>query len=241
MSENLQICNEEPKDIYIGFNCFIERFLKNKKSIFSDNEVFTTENLKTIIDGFAKNPDESDSSFDEKIKKQLGNTPKAHELFAHIIWLWSLVASDMKQQSKIADINKWLDNKKIDENFSYSFNHGIMSTGQYHKTNKPLELVYIIYFLQKVLDNPEVDYVEIIKKGLKDDIEPFEMSFENGTTRKVAMYNILLHLFKPYDYSSIASFNHKEKIVDFFSKQLKPDFEETDDLDAKYSKVKKSV
>ena len=227
------------KDIYEGFNSFKDRFLENKKSIFSDNQVFTKENLNKIIEGFAKNPDESDKSFDEKIKIQLGNATEVHELFAHIIWLWSLVASDMKQIGKIADINKWLDNdKKIDENFSYSFNHGIMSTGQYHKTNKPLELVYIIYFLQKVLDNPEIDYVEIIKKGLKDDIEPFEMSFENGTTRKVAMYNILLHLFKPEYYSSIASFNHKEKIVDFFSTQLEINFEKMDDMDDKYFKVK---
>src|SRR5574344_1036495 len=135
------------KDIYEGFNSFKDRFLENKKSIFSDNQVFTKENLNKIIEGFAKNPDESDKSFDEKIKIQLGNATEVHELFAHIIWLWSLVASDMKQIGKIADINKWLDNdKKIDENFSYSFNHGIMSTGQYHKTNKPLELVYIIYF-----------------------------------------------------------------------------------------------
>ena len=151
------------KDIYEGFNSFKDRFLENKKSIFSDNQVFTKENLNKIIEGFAKNPDESDKSFDEKIKIQLGNATEVHELFAHIIWLWSLVASDMKQIGKIADINKWLDNdKKINENFPYSFNHGIMSTGQYHKTNQPLELVYIIYFLQKVLDNPERPFMVVL-------------------------------------------------------------------------------
>lgn len=227
------------EDLYGGFNSFKEKFLKNKKSIFSEMEVFTEQNLKKIIDGFAKNPDESDESFDEKIKKQLGNTPEVHELFAHIIWLWSLVASDMKQISKIADINKWLrDDNQINEKFSYSFDHGIMSTGQYHKTNKPLELVYIIYFLEKVLQNPTKDYIEIIKEGVKEDIEPFEMNFENGTTRKVAMYNILLHLFQPDYFSSIASFNHKFQIVDFFSKQLDIKFEVNDDLDDKYFKVK---
>ena len=56
------------KDIYEGFNSFKDRFLENKKSIFSDNQVFTKENLNKIIEGFAKNPDESDKSFDEKIK-----------------------------------------------------------------------------------------------------------------------------------------------------------------------------
>lgn len=244
MSEEIKICANEVKDIYTGFEFFKIRFLQNKRSIFSDKEVFTKDNLKKIIDGFAKNPDESDNSFDEKIKKQLGNAPEVHELFAHIIWLWSLVASDMKQQSKVEDINKWLENgKKIDTNFILSFDHGIMSTGQYHKTNKPLELVYIIYFLDKVLQNEATtveDYIQIIKNGVKDNIEPFEMSFENGTTRKVAMYNILLHLFNPSYYSSIASFNHKEKIVDFFSNQYDVKLEVHDDLDDKYFKVKKT-
>jgi len=230
------------KDIYEGFNSFKEKFLINKESIFrdtSDTKVFTAENLNKIIQGFVKNPDESDKSFDEKIKKQLGNTPEVHELFAHIIWLWSLVASDMKQESKLEDINKWLtDNNKVDKSFPYSFDHGIMSTGQYHKTNKPLELIYIIYFLQKVLDKPKSNYIEIIKQGLKDGIDPYEMSFENGTTRKVAMYNILLHLLDPIHYASIASFKHKEQIVDFFSKQLDITFASNDDLDAKLYKVK---
>lgn len=241
MNEMIKICDNEIKDIYTGFKCFKIRFLQNKKSIFSDNEVFNLDNIAKLIDGFARNPDESDSTFDEKIKKQLGNAPEVHELFAHIIWLWSLVASDMKQQSKIEDINKWLeDGKKIDEKFNLSFNHGIMSTGQYHKTNKPLELIYIIYFLYKVLKNEasNVDYVQIIKHGVKEDIEPFEMSFENGTSRKVAMYNILLHLFNADYYSSIASYNHKEKIIYFFSNQYDVIFAVNDDLDDKYYKVK---
>ena len=229
----------ENKNIYSEFNRFKQIFLVDKKSIFSDKNVFTPKNLETIINNFVKKPDESDNSFDEKIKKQLGDTPEVHELFAHIIWLWSLVASDMKQQSKIDDINKWLgDELKKTKDFDFSFDHGIMSTGQYHKTNKPLELVYIIYFLEKVLESSEVDYIKIIKEGLKEGIEPYEMSFKNGTTRKVAMYNILLHLFKPEYYSSIASFNHKEKIVDFFSNQLSITFDITDDLDDKYFKVK---
>ena len=231
------------KDIYEIFNDFKTIFLVEKRSLFSDNQVFTLENLEKIIHGFAKNPDESDKNFDEKIKKQLGNTPEVHELFAHIIWLWSLVASDMKQISKIADINKWLsDENKIDETCIYTFNHGIMNTGQYHKTNKPLELVYIIYFLEKVLKNTDANirYDQIIRNGLKENIEPFEMSFENGTARKVAMYNILLHLFKPSDYLSIASFKHKVQIVKFFSNQLSIKFEANDDLDTRLLITKKA-
>ena len=42
------------KDIYEGFNSFKDRFLENKKSIFSDNQVFTKENLNKITGDFCK-------------------------------------------------------------------------------------------------------------------------------------------------------------------------------------------
>ena len=74
MSEKIKVCENEVKDIYSGFECFKIRFLENKKSIFSENQVFTKENLQKIIDGFAKNPDESDSSFEENKHKCHSNS-----------------------------------------------------------------------------------------------------------------------------------------------------------------------
>jgi 5-methylcytosine-specific restriction endonuclease McrBC GTP-binding regulatory subunit McrB len=236
MSKENKICQDEINDIYEAFECFKARFLKDQKSIFSNNKIFTSKNLEKIIQGFVNNPDESDSSFDEKIKKQLKNEENVHELFAHIIWLWSLVASDMKQKSKQADVNKWLsDSNKIKENNKFFFNHGIMSTGQYHKTNKPAELIYIIRFLEKVLDEKTDDYVDIIKKGVDSSSEKEKVKI-GTSSKKVAMYNILLHLIDPNNYSSIASFGHKERIVNFFASHFDITFD-TDDLDNKFKIV----
>jgi len=214
MSEENRICNEI-KDIYDGFNCFKERFLKQHKSLFSENEIFTKDNLKIITN--------SDTF------EQLDNSSEVHELFAHIIWLWSLVASDMKQESKIADVNKWLiaDNK-IEEENNFFFNHGIMSTGQYHKTNKSAELIFIIKFLDKVInlsEKEDINYIEILQK----------IKIANST-KKVAMYNILLHLLDPNAYVAIASYNHKEKIVNFFGTHFNIEFE-SDDLDERFNQV----
>ena len=59
------------------------------------------------------------------------------------------------------------------------------------------------------------------------------------STKKVAMYNILLHLFAPKDYERIASYGHKEKIVNFFSEQLEDlDFNDTSDLDDRLQKIR---
>lgn len=76
--------NNSKKDIYEAFNEFKNRFLDNKISIFSERVVFTKDNLDK---GFVSNPDESDNTFNDKIRKQLGNSKETHELFAHAIWL----------------------------------------------------------------------------------------------------------------------------------------------------------
>ncbi len=244
MSDENKICNEDIKDIYDGFNCFKERFLKQHKSLFSENEIFTTENLNKIIEGFVNKPDESSDTFDNKIKKQLGNSSEAHELFAHIIWLWSLAASDMKQSSKIDDINKWLsEDKQIEESNQFSFSKGIMSTGQYHKTNKPAELIFIIKFLDKVIkssDEEDINYIEILQNGVDDNTTEKQKVKIGNSTKKVAMYNILLHLLNPNIYPSIASYNHKEKIVNFFGTHFNIQFE-SDDLDEKFRCVWKKA
>jgi hypothetical protein len=214
-------CTNEIKNIYDAIECFKQRFLVNHMSIFTDSEVFTQDNLAIIVDRFVNNPDESNSSFDEKIKKQLGEKIEVHELFAHVIWLWSIFASDMTQEGKINDINKWLpEDKKISNKFLFVFNHGIGSTGQYHKTNKPAELVYIIRFFQQVITSSEpVDYVNLLKSGVATGAAPQEVKVGNSV-KKVAMYNILLHLFDPNNFETIASYGHKEKIASFFESQF---------------------
>ena len=233
MSEILEKCKEEKfKTIYEAFECFKESFLLNGKSIFSGKEnILTKKNLEDIIKNFDENPDETKKnddgtkkSFDDKIKNQIETTEEVKELFAHAVWLWGIFASDMRQDSKVNDVSKWLNENIYTKESKFSFNYGIGSTGQYHKTNKPLELVYIINFFKKVIEkqkestNGKIDFIEIIKQPLKDNIEANEMYFRDNSnnSKKVSMYNILLHLFAPNDYARIASYGHKEKLVQFF-------------------------
>lgn len=235
MSEILEKCKEEKfKTIYEAFECFKENFLLNGKSIFTEKKVLNIDNLELIINGFDENPDNSKESFDEKIKRQIDNKEEVKELFAHAIWLWGIFASDMRQDSKVNDVSKWLNENIYTKESKFSFKEGIGSTGQYHKTNKPLELVYIIQFFKKVLenrDNEDFDFIEIIKQPLKDNIKANEMYFKNDSSnfKKVSMYNILLHLFAPKDYARIASYGHKEKLVQFFE----PIFKLNDDKEYK--------
>lgn len=224
----------KPKSVYEAFKIFKERFLEEKKSIFSENDeiIYTPENVEFIFRNFSKSPIEGTSTgFDEKINKQLEGASREQKiLFAHVIWAWFIFANDMNRAGKIKSIKNWVqdwtDETIIPEG-------GIGSTGQYHKTNKPNEIAYVIDFLRAFLDANNTNYVEIIKElGTSANID-------RSSVRKVAMYNIFLHLFDPENYERIASYGHKEKIISFFQSIFDDlDFPNTYDLDRKLKDIR---
>ena len=219
--------------VYEAFKYFKNRFLIDKKSIFSDSdeEIFTKNNIEYVLKKFVKNPNEdSGNDFDEKIKTQLENPSNEIKIvFAHAIWLWAIFAHDMKRDSKINGVKKWIPDLKNDLMFPDS---SCGSTGQYHKTNKPAELAYIFSFFEACLNkNESENYEQVIKKLGKNQ----EMGKSNG---KVTMYNILLHLVNPEYYERIASYGQKEKVVSFFESVFDDLNFNTDDVDDKIKDVR---
>ncbi len=221
------------KNVYEAFESFKTEFLIGKKSIFTKEEdVFTRENLDFIIKNFKKNPIEGTSQgFDEKIDGQLSEaSSKQKDLFAHMIWVWFVFANDMNQNGKIKSI-KALAGEEVD--IANIPERGIGNTGQYHKTNKPNEIAYIIDFLDAVLRNPQDhNFVEMVKK-----LGPTSNNYRSGG--KVAMYNIFLHLFDPENFERIASYGHKEKVISFFESVFEDlNFPSDSDLDHKLQRIR---
>ena len=51
-----------------AFKKFNEIFFKDRKSIFTDKEIFNKTNVEFLIKNFVEKGDASDKDFDEKIK-----------------------------------------------------------------------------------------------------------------------------------------------------------------------------
>ena len=219
--------------VYDAFENFKSRFLIQKKSIFSDSDdvIFTEEIIKVVLDKFVKNSKGySVSDVDEKIKQELepsGDNIKI--VFAHAIWLWAIFAYDMKRDSKIKGVEKWITVTDKDLIFPDS---SCGSTGPHHKNNKPAELAYIFSFFEACLNENEYESYEQVIKTLG---KTQEMGTSNG---KVAMYNILLHLVNPEYYERIASYGQKEKVVSFFESVFDDLNFNTDDVDDKIKDVR---
>ena len=222
-----------------AFKKFNEIFFKDRKSIFTDKEIFNKNNVESLIINFVEKGDASDKDFDEKIKEQLkGTSDDVIDLMANIIWLWRLPPRTADRKSSVACFLKNFNKEELmhgDPNSFLGNFVGFATAGTYYNINKAFELAYIIRFLEKYL---EIDGTEkeiyILKKELGNSIKI------NEKEKTASMYNALLHLFKPGYYMPIISNAHKEAIVAAFeSKYCKTDTgDDADDIDKKLEKIK---
>ena len=167
----------EINDYKSAFDCFVKRFLEERKSIFrlkEDNEVILTEeSVQYLMYNFVNNGYGGKVSFIDKIKYQLINEPKeknenivrnALEVLAHVVWLWRLVPYNAKMSSTEASVKEILklyesNTLKIDDKnpFFNSQIKGIASVGTYYNTNKPFELAYVIKLFDKLIKDKNQD------------------------------------------------------------------------------------
>lgn len=215
------------------FDDFNNKFLKNKKSIFTDKEILNKGNVEFLIFHFVEKGDTSDKDFDEKIKEQLKDaSDDVIDLMANIIWLWRLPPISKNKKSIVKNFLKIFEKEKLmrgDPNSFLGDFEGFAATGTYYNINKSFELAYIIRFLEKYLEIGKMDKeIEILKElGDKVAIERKE--------KTASIYNALLHLFKPGDYMPIISNAHKEAIVAAFESIYCE--KDNDDLDEKLKEI----
>lgn len=192
MSENkLECCNNVTSitDYKSAFECFKQRFLIDKKSIFrydeTEPEVLTKDGIDYLKAKFINNGYSGNAKSVEKFCHQLtnqqynvkepkisfeqndANKQQAIEILATAIWLWKLAPSNTNQQSRINAVNEiyGLAYDKIDSSTKNPFFHesvkGFASPGMRYNMNKANELAYIILFFEKCLDKQNCENISI--------------------------------------------------------------------------------
>lgn len=182
-------CYSEIEDYKTAFECFKQRFLKDKKSIFrldSNETILTPESIKYLVDNFVNNGYGGKDSSEIKFKHQLTIDPlhpvenetvknNAIEVLAHCIWLWRLVPSNGKKKTTIDNIKEileWIPYKNINLNDNPFFSakiKGIAKTGTYYNTNKPFEIAYIINILKFRINEKKYTNDDFINYLIKTD------------------------------------------------------------------------
>ncbi|WP_159017839.1 McrB family protein [Algibacter sp. L3A6] len=235
--------SEESKQyVYQLYTNFVEHcLLKNNSVLTNENDIFSLSNLFKVKECFLDAAIEgNEKTYWDKIKTQFQDANYEVRLcFAHLNWLWYLPANDMKSETK-RDTPYWILEK---EEFTTRFNTnkkenyypqvGVGSAGQYHKTNKPMEINFLLILcisIKKAVEKGELKTVLDVNKFI---IENADNVFDENTydiREKIyklldkisfAMQDLILHLAKPEYYEPIASKQHKTAIKSNFYALIK--------------------
>ena len=159
--------------------------------------------------------------------------------FAHLNWLWYLPANDIKPETK-RDTPSWiLENEEFIERFNtnkkeqYFPQIGVGSAGLYYKTNKPMEINFLLILCILIKQNVEKGELKKIADINKYIIDKVYSVFDENTfnipekeyklleNRAFAMQNLIMHLAKPEYYEPIASKQDKAAIKSNFYALIK--------------------
>lgn len=223
--------------VYDLYNQFIEECLLQDNSVLTqENDIFTLKNLFEVKTFFLDAAIEGNAAtYWDKIKLQFHNANYEVRLcFAHLNWLWYLPANDIKPITK-KDTPYWILNNEVfitrfdsNKKENYFPVKGIGSAGQYHKTNKPMEINFLLILCILIKQ-------EVAKGSIKTAEEVNTFIIENADTvfnantfnipereykllenRVFSMQSLILHLAKPEYFEPIASIQDKMAIKSNF-------------------------
>lgn len=234
----LEKINPNTKEyVYELYNQFINECILNNDSVLTNEEaIFSLANLekvKTIfIDGGIGG---NESTYWGKVKKQFEGADYSVRLcFAHLNWLWYLPANDITIKTKketpliileTPDFKSLFESRKKE---NYYPKEGVGSAGQYHKTNKPNEIGFLLLLCVKLKQEVEQGHLKT-KEGVNQKIVEIAASildsnwynvedkhYQSLHRKSIAMQSLILHLAKPEYYEPIASLQDKQAIKNNF-------------------------
>lgn len=147
--------------------------LLGEKSIFSNEKIWTLENLESLERDFIGQPDEGEGDFFQKLEQQLSNTEAGvKKLAAELLWLLFLCPSNItsrKKRKEIENVWKW-SGDMLPENLKWledKYLEGVGSAGVSFNIMRWRELAYTIRLLLKFRALTNSDQKELLADGYK--------------------------------------------------------------------------
>lgn len=203
-----------------------ECILSDKSLIWEGDSVWTDSNIRRFQAIFVDNPDESGSSFDEKLKIQLENESQSvYKFVIEILFIYYLFphkgsASFDTKKKKLTAVAGW---GNIDLDYSQpvfeGLRHGLGATGTFYNTSKYFEISFLFKLIKHLKTMEPGQRMRILD-------EPWELKKvaeqvrQEQVGKRVQMLHVVLHLLLPDYFERISSWGHKYQIVKGFSHLL---------------------
>ena len=209
---------EEYEQILAAAEHWKYRCLLGRRSVFTDQSLWSRENFEEIHALFVGNPDESDTSFHEKLERQLSpGSPDSKCLWAEMTWVYRLVQHPQamkpaNKRTQIAEIWKW-SGQGLPENHKLLNDRvlgaGIVKTGTAYNTLSWMEYRFFIVAMRRwfSLERSECE-------SLLEDPWEFASWLDAGDYAAGRMFrHAIVFLLFPDEFEPIASNSGKKKIV----------------------------
>lgn len=190
---------------------------RNGGSVLTDHDVWTDENIETLVDRFVKQPDVSGASFFPKLDKQLaGVDDDVRVLFAEIFLLQMLPLVQFLKATKIANIERVLRGVEVEYEIPpeilEAFDSPIFHGGTAFGTRRYYQLVVVIEVVRHLRTLPEED----LDAAYEDPLAWRQVVLGAPGTAEPSLRASLIYLGHPQYFFPIVSGRHKTAIVRAF-------------------------
>jgi len=211
---------------------WLDRCIVQRKSIFTDEAIWTLENIRSLDENFTNSLDEGDGNFIEKLEACLSETEgPVKKLVAEMTWFMVLCLSNagvITKRKSIGKIWAW-SGEEIDMDSPYLSDQtllGIGSGGPSYNVNRWRELVYFIQLVIRMFE-----YEGDIKTIFSDAWGCAEWADEtDGYGHRQFRYMLLFLLF-PDQYERIFSRSERKKIIRGFLGRTPKEIRKMTELD----------
>jgi 5-methylcytosine-specific restriction protein B len=213
---------EQFQPLYSVFQSFLEHCIRNDRSlIFSDQQVWTLENLKELKNRFIDHPvDDPNIPFNEKLRQQIGEQQSViWALVADLYFIFYLTSKNTTTAMKVRKTQQFSDYITFpfppqNERLWDALNTGLCNAGVFYNQKYRQFTLMILFFirlkeqdhLEQVLENPE---------KIKTLLDPIIKE-----TSAYDMRSSLLYLAFPDQFDPIISQRHKIQIIEAFTADI---------------------
>lgn len=232
----------ENENVVLGIAAELFQCMKNGGSVLTELDVWTDENISSLIEHYVEAPDLSkDVGFFEKLKLQIGDLDDGPiVLFAETFLLQLVAVTSLKYETKLARIQRVLDfadgDYEIPERVDAALRRGVFGGGRVFTQRRWQHLVVLLEFFRFF----RAQAPAVRDASFRDPQEWKRLVMEAPGTREFNLRNTLLYLGHPEAFLPIASWQHKEWIAEMLCLEVL-DRQPSDEVDADLLEIDRAL
>lgn len=226
--------------VYEAADRFVKAALRSDDSLFSPGRpIWSADRAQDVYERFNLQPDETDRTFDQKLRDQLsGAPPETYQLFGECIFVCYLMPAGIKGSTKrrlIDQVLSWSQEPvEVPAGLSDALDPGLAGAVLAYTVQRPFQLWFQVEFIRKwkalTPDEREATLADPWKfQDLLDDT-PIDKGYAHREALK--------HLVFPDVFENIVSREHKKRIAAAFADLVT---EPTDNVDRRLLQIREAL